>query len=201
MDTLQTKTEYCLNCKNKPCTKACPLGNDIPVFISLAKEHKYKEAYEVLSKTTVMPFICGRICPKSKQCQGNCIRGIKGIPVSIGDIESMIGDMAIKNGWYLDVEKPQPSDTKIAVIGSGPAGITASICLAKKGYNVTLFEKKEKIGGLLRYGIPDFRLEKKHVDILEEYMKKIGIIIQTNSAPKLKDLKNKFEKVILCLRC
>ena len=101
MNELQTKTEYCLNCRNKPCQQGCPLGNDIPTFIALAKEQKYKEAYEVLSKTTVMPFICGKICPKSKQCQGKCVRGIKGEPVSIGEIEcdnSRFGRSTSRNG-------------------------------------------------------------------------------------------------------
>lgn len=198
MDTLQTKTEYCLNCKNKPCTTGCPLGNDIPAFIALAKEHKYKEAYEVLRKTTVMPFICGRICPKSKQCQGKCTRGIKGNPVLIGDIESKIGDMAIENGWYRDVEKPESNGRKIAIIGGGPAGITASIFLAREGFDVNLFEKREKIGGLLRYGIPEFRLDKKYIDIVEEYMRKLGINIQTSKSPNLNELKEEYDEVILC---
>ena len=154
MGDIETKLEYCLNCINKPCSTGCPLGNDIPTFIKLAKEQKYKEAYEILNKTTVMPFICGKICPKSKQCQGKCIRGIKDEPVSIGDIESYIGDMAIENKWYLNEDTLSSNGKKVAIIGSGPAGITASIWLKRYGADVTIFEKRKKIGGLLRYGIP-----------------------------------------------
>ena len=202
MKDIQSKTEYCLNCKNKPCVQGCPLGNDIPAFIALAKEHKYKEAFDVLNKTTVMPYICGRICPKSKQCQGKCTRGIKGDPVEIGLIESTIGDMAIKNGWYLENEKIKLNGLKIAVIGAGPAGITVSIELARKGYSITLFEKQKKIGGLLTYGIPEFRLDKKYVDIIEKQMESLGIEIKTNSILEenlnLQDLLTKYDKVILC---
>lgn len=182
MDELQEKIKYCLNCKAKPCSKkGCPLENDIPSFIAYAKQGEYKKAYEVLCKTTVMPFICGKICPKSKQCQGSCVRNIKGKPVSIGDIESTIGDIAIDNKWYLDVEKEPQKSGKIAVIGAGPAGITASIMLAKKGYDVTTYEKQEKIGGILRYGIPSFRLTKTYIDVLEEQMKYLGIKIKTSN--------------------
>ena len=166
MKEIQQKTEYCLNCKLKPCSaKGCPLGNDIPTFIAYAKQGEYKKAYEVLSQTTVMPFICGKICPKSKQCQGACVRGIKGEPVSIGDIENTIGEMVIENKWYLDVEKLPSKNKKIAIIGAGPAGITASIVLAQRGYDVTIYEKQEKIGGILRYGIPEIRLEKKYINV------------------------------------
>lgn len=182
MDELQEKIEYCLNCKAKPCSeKGCPLGNDIPSFIAYAKQGEYKKAYEVLCKTTVMPFICGKICPKSRQCQSSCVRGIKGKPVSIGDIESAIGNIAIDNKWYLDVEKEPSKSEKIAVIGAGPAGITASIILARKGYNVTTYEKQEKIGGILRYGIPNFRLNKTYIDILEEQMRYLGVKIKTSN--------------------
>ena len=198
MEDIQTKTEYCLNCINKPCTNGCPLGNDIPTFIRYAKENKYKEAYEVLSKTTVMPFICGRVCPKSKQCQGNCVRGIKGEPVSIGKIESVIGDLAIENGWYLEVNKANSNGKRVAIVGSGPAGITASIWLAREGTDVTIFEKREKIGGILRYGIPEFRLDKNYIDLLEEYMLKLGINIQTNTNVDIDDIKEKFDDVVLC---
>lgn len=180
MMELQTKTEYCLNCKNKPCMSGCPLGNDIPEFIALAKEKEYKKAYEILSKTTVMPFVCGEICPKSKQCQGKCVRSIKGESVSIGYIENAIGQMAIDNKWCIPVEKQALNGKKVAIVGAGPAGITASIWLARSGWSVTIFEKHEKIGGILRYGIPEFRLDKKYIDVLEEQMKSLGIKIETN---------------------
>ncbi len=198
MDNLQKKMEHCLNCINKPCTNGCPLGNDIPVFIKLAKDGKLKEAYETLSKTTIMPFICGKICPKSKQCQGNCVRGIKGEAVSIGDIESYIGDLAIKKGWHLDIKRNRPNGKKVAIIGAGPAGITAGIWLAKGGTDVTIFEKREKIGGILRYGIPGFRLDKKYIDVLEDVMKKLEIKIITDTKPDANSIKDEFDNIIIC---
>lgn len=190
----------CLNCKNKPCTSGCPLGNDIPQFIKCTKEKQYKKAYEVLNNTTMMPFICGRVCPKSNQCQGNCIRGIKEQPVSIGKIEAFIGDLAIENKWYIE-DKKQESKKKIAIVGSGPAGINASFELALNGYSVYLYEKQEKIGGILRYGIPEFRLDKKYVDILEEKLLSLGVEIHTNNTLGkdffLSDLQEKFDAIIL----
>ena len=194
---MKEKMEYCLNCKVKPCSKGCPLGNDIPQMIALAKQGEYKKAYEVLWQTTVMPFICGKICPKSKQCQSKCVRGIKGEPVSIGEIENFIGEMAIENKWYMDVEKEKANGKKVAVVGAGPSGITASLNLAKKGYSVTLFEKHEKIGGILRYGIPEFRLDKKWVDVLEDMLLAYGVEIKNNSKVNLHELRQSFDKVIL----
>lgn len=198
MDNIQIKMEHCLNCPNKPCTRGCPLGNDIPTFIKLAKEKQYREAFNVLSATTIMPFVCGKICPKSKQCQGSCVRGIKGEPVSIGDIESWIGEMAIENGWYLDIDKAKSKGKKVAIIGAGPAGITASIWLAQNGIDVTLFEKRDRIGGILRYGIPDFRLDKKYIDAIEKMLEKLEVTVKTKTEPKLEEISSKFNAVILC---
>ena len=165
MELIEEK-DYCLNCKNKPCsTSGCPLGNDIPGFI---KAENDKTAFEILCKTTVLPAICGRICPKSRYCQANCIRGINQTPVEIGKIEQYIGDISIKNNYkipqHIDEEK------KVAVVGSGPAGLTCAAFLAMKGIKVTIYEKNKKLGGILQYGIPSFRLDKKIVD---ESIKKI----------------------------
>lgn len=165
MELIEEKN-YCLNCKNKPCsTSGCPLGNDIPSFI---KAENDKTAFEILCKTTVLPAICGRICPKSRYCQANCIRGIKQAPVEIGKLEQHIGDISIKKNYkipkYINEEK------KVAVVGSGPAGLTCAAFLAMKGIKVTIYEKNKKLGGILQYGIPSFRLDKKIVD---ESIKKI----------------------------
>jgi glutamate synthase (NADPH/NADH) small chain len=160
---------YCLGCINKPCSKGCPLNNNIPGFIQLIKEDKLKEAYELLSETTVLQSICGRICPHTKQCEGKCIRGYKGEPVNIGKLESYIGDEAIKNNWDIPIPIAERHE-KIAVIGSGPAGLTCAAFLKRAGFHVTIYEKHNYLGGLLRHGIPEFRLPKK---ILDETINKI----------------------------
>lgn len=180
---IQEKTNYCLNCKIKPCSnKGCPLGNDIPTFIKLAKEEKIEEAYEVISTTSVLPGICGRICPHMKQCEGSCVRGIKGNPVDIGTIESYIFDKAMEQGLSLKKvygkyaseeskeEKEVLKGKKVAIIGGGPAGLTCAAFLAKEGIDVTIYEKYDSLGGILVHGIPEFRLEKS---IVEESIKNI----------------------------
>ena len=151
IDEINKKAQYCLNCKIKPCSnKGCPLGNNIPDFINAIKNEDYKKAYQILSLTTVLPGVCGRICPHKKQCQGSCVRGIKGTPVSIGDLEAFVFDMAVKNkinlsDVFLDKEKNMQKK-KVAVIGGGPAGLTCAAFLAKKGVDVTVYEKyKEEI--------------------------------------------------------
>lgn len=191
---------YCLGCINKPCSKGCPLNNDIPGFISLIKEDKFKEAYELLCNTTVLQSICGRICPHSKQCQGKCIRGYKGDPVSIGEIESYLGDLAIKNNWSIPVSGENKKD-KIAIIGSGPAGLTCAAFLRRKGYQVTIYEKHNYLGGLLRHGIPEFRLPK---NILDEAINKIislGIEVKLNTELgkdiNLSEIENNYDAVFI----
>lgn len=194
---IQEKTNYCLNCKIKPCSnKGCPLGNDIPTFIKLAKEEKIEEAYEVISTISVLPGICGRICPHMKQCEGSCVRGIKGNPVDIGTIESYIFDKAMEQGLSLKKvygkyaseeskeEKEVLKGKKVAIIGGGPAGLTCAAFLAKEGIDVTIYEKYDALGGILVHGIPEFRLEKSIVEksiknILDlgvkvEYKKELG---------------------------
>ena len=171
---------YCIGCKNPLCSKGCPLNNDIAGFISLIKEDKLKEAYELLCETTVLQSICGRICPHTKQCQGKCIRGFKGDPVSIGELESYLGDLAIKNNWSIPVSGENKKE-RIAIIGSGPSGLTCAAFLRRAGYQVTIYEKHNYLGGLLRHGIPEFRLSK---DILDEAINKIislGIEVKLNT--------------------
>ena len=142
---MKEKAEYCLNCKPKPCTKGCPLGNNIPEFIQEVKNGDIKKAYQILSKTTVLQPICGLICPHNSQCQGKCIRGIKGEPTSIGEMEAYVGKIALEENFPFDeIEEPKKKE-KVAVIGGGPAGLTCSAFLSRKGYDVTIFEKHDKL--------------------------------------------------------
>ena len=171
MEQINEKTNYCLNCPVKPCSnKGCPLGNDIPGFIKAVKEEDYKKAYEILSETTVLSAICGRICPHTKQCEGSCVRGIKSSPVSIGELEALVGDIAIKEKYALATPNCNYKNKKVAIVGGGPAGLTASAFLLKKGFSVTLYEKYDYLGGLLVHGIPEFRLPK---DIVKQTIQKI----------------------------
>lgn len=167
---IKEKVDYCLGCKVKMCQKGCPLENDITEFIKKIKEEKYEEAYHVLTQTSVLQSICGRICPHKSQCEGSCVRGKKGESVSIGQLEAYIGDLAIKNHYDIPKFTTEQKDKKIAVIGGGPAGLSAAANLARNGYEVTIYEKYSKLGGILRHGIPRFRLEE---DILDQVIQKI----------------------------
>ena len=195
--------EYCLNCKVKPCQTGCPLGNDIPEFIKNIREQNFEESYKILSKTTVLESICGRICPHMSQCMGKCVRGIKSNPVSIGDLEAFVGDKALENNYKMDDVSISKNGKKVAVIGSGPAGLTCSAFLARRGFEVTIFEKRDKLGGLLRYGIPEFRLSK---DILDRAINKIlelGIKVELNKELGtdilLEDLTQKYDYVFVSI--
>lgn len=180
MEKLKEKSEYCLNCKIKPCSKkGCPLGNDIPTFIKAIKEANYPKAYEILSETTVLEAVCGRICPHTKQCEGSCVRGVKSKPVSIGELEAFVGDISIKEKYKMQKTKDR-KNKKIAVIGGGPAGLTASAFLLKNGYSVTLYEKYNYLGGLLIHGIPEFRLPKKIVQETVQKILDLGLDVKYN---------------------
>ena len=175
MKEIEEIRSYCLNCKNSQCRiKGCPLGNCIPEFIH---ETDSKKAYEILCNTTILPAICGRICPHEKQCEGSCIRGIKGEPVSIGAMEAYIGDLSIENNYELSIEVDERTkDKRVAVIGSGPAGLTCAAFLARKCVKVTIYEKHDKLGGLLTHGIPEFRLPREVVEKTIEKINKYFII-------------------------
>ena len=171
MEEIKEKVNYCLNCPVKPCAnKGCPLGNNIPEFVKAMKEEDYKKAYDILSETTVLEAVCGRICPHTKQCEGSCVRGIKSKPVSIGELEAFVGDIAIKENYELSTLNKNNKDKKIAIVGGGPAGLTAAAFLLKNGYSVTLYEKYDYLGGLLLHGIPEFRLPK---EIVKQTVQKI----------------------------
>ena len=179
MEEIKEKVNYCLNCPVKPCSnKGCPLGNNIPGFIKAMKEEDYKKAYEILSETTVLEAVCGRICPHTKQCEGSCVRGIKSESVSIGELESFVGDMAIKEKYELATLNKNNKDKKVAIVGGGPAGLTAAAFLLKNGYSVTLYEKYNYLGGLLVHGIPEFRLPKEIVNQTVQKIIDLGLEVK-----------------------
>ena len=170
----------CINCKNAKCVQGCPVNIDIPGFIHEVKEGNFEEAYKVISESSALPAICGRVCPQESQCEGKCIRGIKGEPISIGKLERFVADWARENGIKPEAPK-EKNGKKVAVIGSGPSGLTCAGDLAKLGYDVTIFEALHKAGGVLVYGIPEFRLPKDKVVAAEvENVKALGVKIETN---------------------
>lgn len=170
----------CINCKNAQCVKGCPVAINIPGFIEKVKDGDVETAYQVISEASALPAICGRVCPQESQCEGKCIRGIKGEPVSIGKLERFVADWARENGIKPAGPK-EKNGKKVAVIGSGPAGLTCAGDLAKMGYEVTIFEALHEPGGVLVYGIPEFRLPKEDVVAKEiENVKSLGVRIETN---------------------
>ena len=202
MEGIKEKVSYCLNCPVKPCSnKGCPLGNNIPEFIKAVKEEDYQKAYVILSETTVLEAVCGRICPHTKQCEGACVRGIKSNPVSIGEIEAFVGDISIKENYSFATVNKEHKNKKIAIIGGGPSGITAAAFLLKKGYSVTIYEKYNYLGGLLIHGIPEFRLPK---DIVKQTIQKIidlGLEVKYNQELGknlfLEQLEEKYDAIFL----
>ena len=174
------EAERCLNCKNAQCVKGCPVSIDIPGFVSEVKNKNFEKAYEIISESSALPAVCGRVCPQESQCEGKCIRGFKGEPVSIGKLERFTADWARKNG-IVPKAPEHKNGRKVAVIGSGPAGLTCAGDLARMGYDVTIFEALHEAGGVLIYGIPEFRLPKQDVVAKEvENVKALGVKIETN---------------------
>ena len=170
----------CLGCKNPKCVDGCPVSIDIPGFIAFAKEGNFEAAAKEIAKYSSLPAVCGRVCPQESQCEGKCVLGIKGEPVAIGKLEKFTADWSRKNNVDLSYTEHK-NGIKVAVIGSGPAGLTCAGDLAKKGYDVTIFEALHETGGVLVYGIPEFRLPKDEVVKSEiENIKKLGVKIETN---------------------
>lgn len=173
------EAQRCLNCKNKPCVQACPVHIAIPDFIKEVANGNFAGAYDVISQSSSLPAVCGRVCPQETQCESKCVRGIKTEPVGIGRLERFVAD------WHnaqtdAVVNKPEPNGHKVAIVGSGPAGLTCAGDLAKKGYDVTVFEALHLAGGVLVYGIPEFRLPKSIVQKEVDTLKALGVKVETN---------------------
>ena len=169
----------CLNCKHKPCVNGCPVNVRIPEFVEQVAAGEFEKAYEIITSTNGLPAVCGRVCPQESQCEGNCVRGIKGEPVAIGRLERFCADYHMANSLAAP-EKPVSNGRKVAVIGAGPSGLTCAGDLAKKGYQVTIFEAFHKAGGVLVYGIPEFRLPKAIVQHEIDNLTNMGVHIMTN---------------------
>lgn len=191
----------CETCVTKPCQIGCPLNIDIPEFIENVKNNNYGEAFKVLCKSTVLPSVCGKICPVDKQCQGSCAKKVSYDPVEIGKIESYVGDLAVENGWKLP--RKGKKKERIAVIGSGPSGLTCAGFLAENGYQVTIYEKHEYLGGLLYHGIPKFRFNKELVSKVIKQILDLGMEVKTNVSLgkdiSLKELEKEYDAVFLGL--
>ena len=178
-ETAMEEAQRCLNCKNKPCIGGCPVKIHIPDFIAKVAAGEFEQAYQIIQQTSSLPAVCGRVCPQETQCESKCVRGIKGEPVAIGRLERFVADWHNANSCDLPV-KAAPNGHKVAVVGSGPAGLTCAGDLAKRGYDVTVFEALHLAGGVLVYGIPEFRLPKKIVRKEIENLSALGVKVETN---------------------
>lgn len=173
------EAERCLNCKNKPCVSGCPVNINIPDFISEIKKGRYKKAYEIISESSSLPAVCGRVCPQERQCESKCTLGVRFEPVGIGRLERFAADYCSMQD-NAEIKRPAQNGHRAAVIGSGPSGLTCAGALAKKGYDVTVYEALHTAGGVLVYGIPEFRLPKAIVEKEVDMLKKLGVKIETN---------------------
>lgn len=201
MNSIIEKANCCVSCVTKPCQIGCPFNNDITSFIKDIKNKDYYHAYEVLSKTTVLPAICGRICPYDKQCQGACVKKISFATVRIGELETFIGDLSIENDWMIPKKELSSRNGKVGIIGGGPAGLVCAAFLAINGISSVIYEKHNYLGGILYHGIPDFRLPK---DILKKTIDKIlalGVEVKFNQELGkdifLEELEKKYDAIFL----
>ena len=178
------EAERCLQCKNPLCVAGCPVGIDIPGFIQKVKLGEFEEAFRIIDAQSSLPAVCGRVCPQESQCEGKCICGVKGEPIAIGRLERFVADTHYAQATE-KVAAPTPNGHKVAVIGSGPAGLTCAGELARRGYEVTVFEALHKAGGVLVYGIPEFRLPKRIVEREIEQLRALGVKIEVNTESEL----------------
>jgi glutamate synthase (NADPH/NADH) small chain len=196
------KANYCLNCINKPCsTKGCPMHTKIPEFISMIKEKNLQDAYKILKENNLFSYICALICPQEEQCEGSCIRGIKQTPTEIGLLEKYVNEWAIENNIDIEYTKKAPINKKVAIIGGGPAGLECAFELLLAGCDVTIYEKEKLLGGILTYGIPDFRLDKKIVEEIVDTIKNLGTKICTEvelgKNLHLQDLQKQYDAIFI----
>ena len=197
-EQVQLEASRCLHCKNPQCVKGCPVNIQIPDFIKAIKEGNLEKAGEIIRQTSMLPSVCGRVCPQERQCEGKCILGIKGEPVAIGALERYVGD-----NTKADMPEIKPSGKKVAVVGSGCAGITAAADLRKEGHEVVVFEALHELGGVLRYGIPPFRLPRTVLDREITNLKAMGVKFHTNvivgKSITMKQLKDDgFDAIFIC---
>lgn len=202
MKSVSECANYCLNCKLKPCSiKGCPMQTKIPEFIMEVKNENYEMAYNILQENNIFSHICSLICPQEEQCEGSCIRGIKSEPTNIGILEKFVNEWAIENGVEYKISKRASNGKKVAVIGSGPAGLECSLELLKNGFDVDIYEKDNTPGGILIYGIPDFRLSKDKVKSIIDKIKELGGNFITNRALgidfELDEISKKYDAVFL----
>lgn len=180
LEMAMEEAKRCLNCKHKPCINGCPVGVQIPDFIECIRNNNLEQAYKIISSSNSLPAVCGRVCPQESQCESKCVRGIKGESVAIGRLERFVADWFMENGKRTE-KKREPNGHKVAVVGSGPSGLTCAGDLAKMGYAVTVYEVLHVAGGVLMYGIPEFRLPKNIVKREIEQLRELGVEIVTNS--------------------
>lgn len=199
-NTAIEEAKRCLNCKHRPCVSGCPVNIAIPDFIALVAEGKFEEAYQVISNTSALPAVCGRVCPQEKQCESKCVRGIKGESVGIGRLERFVADYH-NNHSEIKAQEIEKNGKSVAIIGSGPSSLTCAGDLAKMGYKVTIFEALHVAGGVLVYGIPEFRLPKSIVAREVEGLKALGVDIETNvvigKSISVDDILQKYDAVFI----
>lgn len=202
MEKIKEIAEYCLNCKNKPCSiKGCPMETQIPEFITEVKKENYEKAYKILQENNICSHICSIVCPQEEQCEGSCIRGIKSNPTSIGKLERLVNEWAVKNSYEIELSKKLDNGKKVAIIGSGPAGLECASQLLQNGYKVDIYEKDSISGGILIYGIPDFRLSKDIVKKVIDRLENLGATFFNNTELgkdfNLEEISRKYDAVFL----